>query len=154
MASGHAVVLSSSREVRCDFWQHTFRSLLSFISYVHAVTQTCTSKRIAYWVIIWLCKALAIQLSTSKFNRQHLWKWVTSSSRSKLAVNLRYVCINICTSCTLGIPYSQLLSLFPCYGSLKVTCFIKKIVSKLYKTSKSAVTFDRGACSTHCLQHW
>ena len=26
--------------------------------------------------------------------------------------------INICTSCTLRIPYSQLLSLFPCYGNL------------------------------------
>ena len=62
-------------------------------------------------------------------------------------------CINICTSCTLGNPYSQLLSLFPWYGNLKLSCFIQKIVFRLYKTLKSAVTFDRGACSTHCLQY-
>ena len=61
--------------------------------------------------------------------------------------------MNICTSCTLGIPYSQLLPLFPCFGNLKLTCFIQKIVFQLYKILQSAITFDRGACSTHCLQH-
>ena len=44
-------------------------------------------------------------------------------------------------------------SIFPCFGNLKLTCFIQKIVFQLYKTSKSAITFDRGACSTHCLQY-
>ena len=61
--------------------------------------------------------------------------------------------MNICTSCTLGIRYSQLLPLFPCFGNLKLTCFIQKIVFQLYETSQSAITFDRGACSTHCLQY-
>ena len=28
--------------------------------------------------------------------------------------------MNICTSCTLGIPYSQLLPLFPCFGNLNL----------------------------------
>ena len=51
-------------------------------------------------------------------------------------IEFRYVCINICTSCTLGIPNSQLLSLFPCYGSLKLTCFIQKIVSNRIKHQK------------------
>ena len=50
-------------------------------------------------------------------------------------------------------PLSQLLPLFPCFGNLKLTCLIKKIVFQLYKTSQSAITFDRGACSTHCLQY-
>ena len=50
-------------------------------------------------------------------------------------------------------PLSQLLPLFPCIGNLKLTCFIQKIVFQLYKTSQSAITFDRGACSTHCLQY-
>ena len=49
--------------------------------------------------------------------------------------------------------FSELLSLFPCYGNLKLTCFIEKILFQLYKTSKSAITFVRGACSTHCLQN-
>ena len=40
-----------------------------------------------------------------------------------------------------------------CYGNLKLTCFIQKILFQLYETSKSAITFDRGACSTHCLQY-
>ena len=40
-------------------------------------------------------------------------------------------------------PLFPLLSLFPCYGSLKLTCFIPKIVFQLYETSKSAITFDR-----------
>ena len=34
-----------------------------------------------------------------------------------------------------------------------MACFIHKIAFQLYKTSKSAITFDRGACSTHCLQY-
>ena len=34
------------------------------------------------------------------------------------------------------MPYSQLLSLFPCYGSLKLTCFIKKIVFQLFRDQK------------------
>ena len=29
----------------------------------------------------------------------------------------------------------------------------KNIVFQLYKTSKSEITFDRGACSTHCLRY-
>ena len=36
---------------------------------------------------------------------------------------------------------------------LKVNMFYPKIVFQLYKTSQSAITFDRGACSTHCLQY-
>ena len=40
-----------------------------------------------------------------------------------------------------------------CFGNLKLTCFTQKIVFQLYKTSQSAITFDRGACSTHCLQY-
>ena len=37
---------------------------------------------------------------------------------------------------------------------LKVNMFYqKKVVFQLYKTSKSAINFDTGACSTHCLQY-
>ena len=36
---------------------------------------------------------------------------------------------------------------------LKVNMFYQKIVFQLYKRTKSAITFDRGACSTHCLQY-
>ena len=55
---------------------------------------------------------------------------------------------------TLGISYSKLLSLCLCFGNLNLTYFIQKIVFQMYKTSKSAITFNRGACSTHCLQYW
>ena len=34
-----------------------------------------------------------------------------------------------------------------------MACFTQKIVFQLYRTSKSVTTFDRGACSTHCLQY-
>ena len=37
--------------------------------------------------------------------------------------------------------------------NLKLTGFIKKIVFQLYKTSKSAITFDSVACSTHYLHY-
>ena len=50
-------------------------------------------------------------------------------------------------------PLFPIVVLFPCFGNLKLTCFIQKIVFQLYKTSQSAITFDRGACSTHCLQY-
>ena len=36
---------------------------------------------------------------------------------------------------------------------LIVNMFYLKLVFPLYKTSKSAITFDRGACSTHSLQY-
>ena len=36
---------------------------------------------------------------------------------------------------------------------LKVNMFYQKIVFQLYKTSKSAITFDRAAFSTRCLQY-
>ena len=45
----------------------------------------------------------------------------TLSNAANHLIIFLIVCINICTSCTLGIPYSQLLSLFLCHGSLKLT---------------------------------
>ena len=48
-------------------------------------------------------------------------------------------------------PIGAFISMF---WQLKVNMFyLKKIVFLLYKTSQSAITFDRGACSTHCLQY-
>ena len=36
---------------------------------------------------------------------------------------------------------------------VKFNMFYQKKGFQSYKTSKSAITFDRGACSTHCLQY-
>ena len=44
--------------------------------------------------------------------------------------------------------------LFPIVGFISMLWQLKSYhVFQLYKTSKSAITFDRGACSTHCLQY-
>ena len=48
-------------------------------------------------------------------------------------------------------PLFPIVAFISMFWQLK--CFIQKIVFQLYKTSQSAITFDRGACSTHCLQY-
>ena len=48
-------------------------------------------------------------------------------------------------------PIVVFISLY--YGNLKLSYFIKKIVFQSYKTSKSAITFYRDACSSHYLKY-
>ena len=50
------------------------------------------------------------------------------------------------------IPLFPIAAIISMLWQLKVNMFYQKIVFQLYKRSKSAITFDRGACYTHCLQ--
>ena len=50
-------------------------------------------------------------------------------------------------------PQFPIVAFISMFWQLKVNMFYQKKSFQLYKTSQSAITFDRGACSTHCLQY-
>ena len=48
-------------------------------------------------------------------------------------------------------PLFLIVAFISMFWQLKVNMFYPKF--QLYKTAQSAITFDRGACSTNCLQY-
>ena len=141
------------------------RYLTTTCDYFHRTCFNCYLKHFDIWECIWekgpignfLCHKIWREMwyMLHKFDCRE-----TTLSNAANHFKIFLVELEICVYKHLYFLYVRnplipILVFIPVLQQLKVNMFDQKeIVFQSYTTSKCAITFDRSACSTHCLQCW